>query len=170
MHRWLSAIGLLGILSCVSGPPPVAPRDLTPEADVRAMARAALQGALGPRLCSATAPCRVLQLDPEIRGQLILGAPPPEAPTLATLDAADVADLGRTVVLRPFGSCDWQFPSDTTCVWMALRAARPRGAPADRLIAMLVVGGNEQWGLMVQVQLRRLGTGWQVVELSYHEG
>jgi hypothetical protein len=134
------------------------------------MARAALQAALGQRLCGASAPCGVLQLDPEIRGQLILGAPPREAPTLATLDTTDVADLGTAVVLRPFRSCDWQFPSDTTCAWMALRAARPRGAPSDRLVAMLVVGGNEPMGLMVQAQLRRLGTGWEVVELSYHEG
>lgn len=162
---------LLLIAACHSrGPSPVAPRDSTPEAEVRAMARAALQAALGHQLCAAAAPCQVLQLDPRVRGQLVLGAPPPDAPTLATLDTSDVADLGKTVVLRPFGSCSWRFPSDTTCVWMALRATRLPGAPKDRLVAMLVAGGNEPMGLMIQVQLRRLGTGWDVVNLVYHQG
>ena len=171
MHRWLTSISCLGLIGCVSGPPPVLPRDMTPAAEVRAMARAALREALDQRLCRATVPCRVLQLDPEIRDRMIVGAPPPSALTLAMLDSSDVAGLGPMVALQPFTiPCVSGFTSDTMCIWMALRAARPPGAPTDRLVQMLVTGGNEPMGLMVQVQLRRLSTGWVPVTLSYYEG
>ena len=140
--------------------------------ETRALGRAALRAVVGPFVCTAQAPCRVLQIDPAVRRSRDMGLPDTVDRVLARLEPSDVAELSTPhVLLESISRSRRQAPpSDTTWLWMAWPDERGPRPATDRILNVLVESDYEMYGLTLRVTLRRLSGGWTVVHVQPSQG